>query len=183
MALAGQHPAQRKPLLRGQPPHRAMGPHGSALLLQVSHPPSHGAPAPRTAPRALGAPLGGCLPSPLPPPHLGPRTCPFCLGLRFQRSFWAGAECPFLLLALSEVTQAPRPLNQELAGLGPSGFPERGSHLPPALQFFRTSSLKFRSVGSEGGVTCPGLVGWPPTAPCGWPLLQPLQLEILTGPI
>lgn len=34
MAVAGQHSAQRKPLLRGQPHHRAVGPHRRALLLQ-----------------------------------------------------------------------------------------------------------------------------------------------------
>lgn len=36
--MASQHPAEWKPLLRGQPHHRAVGPHCSALLLQVSWP-------------------------------------------------------------------------------------------------------------------------------------------------
>lgn len=36
--MAGQHPAKWKPLLRGQPHHRAVGPHRGALLLQVSQP-------------------------------------------------------------------------------------------------------------------------------------------------
>lgn len=36
--MASQHPAKRKPLLWGQPHHRAVGPHCSALLLQVSWP-------------------------------------------------------------------------------------------------------------------------------------------------
>lgn len=36
VALAGQHSAKRKPLLRGQPHHGPVGPHRRALLLQVS---------------------------------------------------------------------------------------------------------------------------------------------------
>ena len=48
--MAGQHSAKWKPLLRGQPHHRAVGPHRSALLLQVSWlsphaPPPHPSPA------------------------------------------------------------------------------------------------------------------------------------------
>lgn len=38
VALAGQHSAKRKPLLRGQPHHGPVGPHRRALLLQVSRP-------------------------------------------------------------------------------------------------------------------------------------------------
>lgn len=55
VALASQHPAQRKPLLRGQPHRGAVGPDGRALLPQVSPP----APAPAhsadSAPRATGS--------------------------------------------------------------------------------------------------------------------------------
>lgn len=48
--MAGQHSAKWKPLLRGQPHHRAVGPHRSTLLLQVSRlrphaPPPHPTPA------------------------------------------------------------------------------------------------------------------------------------------
>ena len=75
VALAGQHPAQRKPLLRGQPHHRALGPHRGALLFQVSHQPPR-SPAPRgssTSDSADGLPsqrapavlLGGVHPPPL----------------------------------------------------------------------------------------------------------------------
>lgn len=72
VALASQHPAQRKPFLRGQPHHGALGPHRGALLLQVS-PPSPTPPPPRSLPTGAAGTedrAGRRAPAPRTAPHL-----------------------------------------------------------------------------------------------------------------
>lgn len=74
VALAGQYPAQREPLLWRQPHHRAVGPHRSTLLLQVSGSPPALSPkrpeqassAPGTAPGPMGLWAAALLPSSTP---------------------------------------------------------------------------------------------------------------------
>lgn len=72
VALASQHPAQRKPFLRGQPHHGALGPHRGALLLQVS-PPNPTPPPPRSLPTGAAGTedrAGRRAPAPRTAPHL-----------------------------------------------------------------------------------------------------------------
>lgn len=118
MALAGQHPAKRKPLLRGQPHHRAVGPHRGALLLQVS------LPTPRCSPSPLIAHV--CSAS---RPSRGASSdkspAPAWLQHRGQRQPAGGAQAPLPASPLGSLSSTHPPSWPE----HPLGATERGGPL------------------------------------------------------